>query len=120
MGAGHGEPRLEGERAVPQADALSVELLVQALGLELSPVSSQGTAEPSGALLTTAAASGGRAPITRGTPGLASPAFSPAIAARLVPSFSVCSSSMLVTQATAGVTMFVESRRPPSPTSSTA
>ncbi len=48
------------------------------------------------------------------------PAFSKAMAAWVVPSLSVCSSSIVVMQVTAGAQALVESRRPPSPTSSTA
>ena len=51
VGAGDGEPGLEDEGAIPKADPLAVEILVQDLGGELAPVSGQGTAELPGALL---------------------------------------------------------------------
>ena len=59
-------------------------------------------------------------PLTSGTPRLTMPAFSPAIAANVLPNCRVWSKLMLVMTETSGVQTFVASKRPPSPTSKTA
>ncbi len=59
-------------------------------------------------------------PSTQGTSGLQIPAFSPAMAARVLPSHAVWSKAMRVIAVTAGAQRFVASRRPPTPTSITA
>ena len=57
---------------------------------------------------------------TTADPGLTMPAFSPAMAASVVPSSFVWSRPMRAMTAASGASMtFVESRRPPRPTSST-
>ena len=65
-------------------------------------------------------AAGSRSPITNGAPGLAMPAFSPAIFSRVSPRYFMWSRSILVTALTSGRTTLVLSSRPPSPTSTTA
>ena len=64
--------------------------------------------------------SGVVSPITTGTPGLIMPAFSPAISSSVFPKNCVWSKLMLVMTQSSGVMMFVQSSRPPSPTSTTA
>ena len=72
------------------------------------------------AAATASAASPGPPPQTSGTPGLATPAFSRAIAAGVSPRIAVWSSEMFVTAQATGRQTFVASSRPPRPTSSTA
>ena len=66
------------------------------------------------------AASGWAAATTAGTPRLKMPAFSRAIASTRFPRNCMWSRPMRATAATSGVTALVASKRPPSPTSTTA
>ena len=80
------------------------------------------TAQPHSAALrfTSAIASGSCGHDTTGAPGFTMPAFSRAMAANVEPSSFVWSRPMRATTVTSGASMtFVESRRPPKPTSST-
>jgi hypothetical protein len=70
VGAGHGELGLEDERALPKADALIVEILLQDLRAEVAPVSSQGTAELAGALFHHRGRLGRQSPHDEGNAGL--------------------------------------------------
>ena len=67
-----------------------------------------------------AASAGSDSPITKGTPGLAIPAFSRAICSSESPRYFMWSSAIWVTALTSGVTTLVLSSRPPRPTSTTA
>ena len=68
----------------------------------------------------TGSVSGSLSPTSAGMPGLKMPAFSPAIASRVSPSWAQWSRPMVVTTASSGVRTFVESSRPPRPVSMTA
>ena len=59
-------------------------------------------------------------PIITGTPFLIIPAFSVAIASKVLPKKFVWSKPILVIVLIIGVTIFVESKRPPNPVSITA
>ena len=106
VGAGRAEQRQSRgrlERPVPEAHAHALEVGALELAPEIAGRSARRRRRPPrrGAS-TTASASLGSAPTIAGTPGFRMPAFSAAIAARVSPRRSVCSSSMLVTQVTAG------------------
>ncbi len=59
-------------------------------------------------------------PTTSGTPRLAMPDFSAAMAASVVPRWRSWSKSMVVMAPATGASTFVASKRPPRPTSTTA